>query len=111
MENLTGSEKLYYSIGEVAEMLGTSRSQLRFWEKEFDVLRPKKNEKGNRRFTAEDIQTLKMIRHLVKDKGYTLQGANEKIKLNRELDRKRINVIDTLKNLKSFLTEIKDRLD
>ncbi|TNE81499.1 MAG: MerR family transcriptional regulator [Bacteroidetes bacterium] len=104
-------ERLYYSISEVAEMLGTSQSQIRFWEKEFDLLKPKKNKKGNRQFTADDIQMLKMIHHLVKDQGYTLQGANEKIKSELKLEKKRIDVIDTLKNLKSFLVELKEGID
>jgi len=103
-------DKLYYSIGEVAEMLQTSQSQIRFWEKEFAMLKPKKNRKGNRQFTAEDIHTLKMIKHLVKDQGYTLQGANEKLKNEHRLEGKRVDVIDTLQQLKSFLTEIKEGL-
>ena len=104
-------ERLYYSISEVAEMLGTTQSQIRFWEKEFAMLKPKKNKKGNRQFTPEDIRLLKTIHHLVKDQGYTLQGANEKIKTDHRLEKKRIDVIDTLKNLRSFLEEIKEGID
>ncbi len=103
-------ERLYYSISEVANMLGTSQSQIRFWEKEFSMLKPKKNKKGNRQFTPDDIRLLKTIQHLVKDQGYTLQGANEKIKTDHRLEKKRIDVIDTLKNLKGFLQELKDRI-
>lgn len=103
-------ERLYYSISEVADMLGTSQSQIRFWETEFDMLKPKKNKKGNRQFTPGDIRLLKLIHHLVKEKGYTLQGANEKIKGDHKLEKKRIDVIDTLKSLKGFLQEIKDGL-
>lgn len=103
-------EKMYYSISEVAELLQTSKSQIRFWEKEFDMLKPKKNKKGNRQFTQEDIRLLKVIHHLVKDQGYTLQGANDKIKTDHKLERKRIDVIDTLKDLKAFLIEIKEGL-
>lgn len=104
-------ERLYFSISEVAEYLGTSQSQIRFWEKEFDMLKPKKNKKGNRQFTHDDVQLLKMIHHLVKDQGYTLQGANDKIKSDHKLEKKRIDVIDTLKNLKGFLIELKEGID
>jgi len=104
-------ERLYYSISEVAEMLSTSQSQIRFWEKEFTMLKPKKNKKGNRQFTPDDIRMLKTIQHLVKDQGFTLQGASDKIKSDHRLEKKRIDVIDTLKNLKGFLEEIKDGID
>lgn len=104
-------ERLYYSISEVAEMLSTTQSQIRFWEKEFPMLKPKKNKKGNRQFTPDDIRLLKTIHHLVKDQGYTLQGANEKLKSDHRLEKKRIDVIDTLKNLRSFLTELKDGIE
>ncbi len=104
------ADKLYYSISEVAKMLDTSQSQIRFWEKEFDTLKIKKNQKGNRQFTKEDIHTLKMIKYLVKEQGYTLQGANDKLKNERKLEGKRVDVIDTLQQLKSFLIEIKEGL-
>jgi len=104
-------ERLYYSISEVADMLGTSQSQIRFWEKEFTMLKPKKNKKGNRQFTPDDIRMLKTIQHLVKDQGFTLQGASDKIKSDHRLEKKRIDVIDTLKNLKGFLEEIKDGIE
>lgn len=104
-------ERLYYSISEAAEMLGTSQSQIRFWEKEFTMLKPKKNKKGNRQFTPDDIRLLKTIHHLVKDQGFTLQGASDKIKSDHRLEKKRIDVIDTLKNLKGFLEELKDGID
>lgn len=105
------TDKLYYSIGEVAEMLQVSQSMIRFWEKEFEFLRPKKNQKGNRQFTQDDIRQLKMIHHLVKEKGYTLQGANEKIKSDTRLQKQRVDVLDTLKDLKAFLQEIKAGLE
>lgn len=73
--------KLYYSIGEVASMFSVKPSLIRFWENEFDVLKPTKNKKGNRMFTAEDIENLKVIFRLVKGEGYTLQGAKEKLKM------------------------------
>ncbi|HEX8549741.1 MAG TPA: MerR family transcriptional regulator, partial [Cytophagaceae bacterium] len=68
-------EKLYYSIGEVAAMFSVAPSLLRFWESEFDILKPRKSKKGIRQFTNEDIENLKLVHYYVKDKGYTLQGA------------------------------------
>ena len=77
--------KLYYSIGEVAELLGVNASLIRFWEKEFDAIKPKKNAKGNRKFTPKDIETLKRIYDLVKVKGYTLEGAKKELTLTRNM--------------------------
>src|SRR5574343_890766 len=74
------TQKRYYSIGEVAKLFDVNPSLIRFWENEFDVLQPKKNRKGNRLFTNEDIENLKIIYHLVKEKGYTLSGAKEAMK-------------------------------
>ena len=73
-------EKKYYTIGEVAEMFGVANSLIRFWEKEFDIINPKKNKKGNRRYTKDVIENIKLVYHLVKEKGYTLPGAKEIIK-------------------------------
>lgn len=75
--------KLYHTIGEVAQMLGVNHSLIRYWEKEFDVLRLKKNKKGNRLFTAKDIDTLRTIQHLLKEKGYTIDGARKALKEKR----------------------------
>ncbi|MFW5761063.1 MAG: MerR family transcriptional regulator [Cyclobacteriaceae bacterium] len=102
--------KKYYSIGEVAEELKVSASLIRFWEGEFDILKPKKNRKGNRQFTREDIDNLKLIYHLVKEKGYTLQGAKETIKADAQAARDRLVVINSLKKIKSFLQELKEKL-
>ena len=103
-------EKLYYSIGEVSELFEVNASLLRFWESEFDCLKPQKNKKGNRLFTKEDINTIRIIYHLVKEKGYTLQGAREKMKQNREDVEKQIEIIDSLQKIKSFLLELKNDL-
>ncbi len=73
-------EKVYYPIGEVAEMFQVNASLIRFWEKEFDIIRPKKNKKGNRLFTKEDIENFKKIFILVKQEGFTLEGAKQKLK-------------------------------
>jgi len=102
--------KLYYSIGEVAEMFKVSASLLRFWESEFDILAPKKNRKGNRLFTPEDIRNLKIIYHLVKERGFTLEGAKRKLKANREDTINRFGIVDSLKKVKGFLVEMKERL-
>jgi DNA-binding transcriptional MerR regulator len=77
-------EKLYYSIGEVADMLGVSKSLIRYWENEFTFLNPKKNKKGDRRFTKENIQQLLIIYELVKERGFTLEGAKLEIKTTRK---------------------------
>ena len=74
--------KLYYSIGEVAKMFNVNSSLIRFWEKEFDIIQPKKNKKGNRQFTKEDVKNYQLIYYLVKERGYTLKGAKDKIKNN-----------------------------
>ena len=76
--------KLYYSIGEIAEMFEVNASLIRFWEKEFPILKPKKNRKGNRLFTTKDIDNLKLIYHLVKERGFTLEGARKKLKDNKD---------------------------
>ncbi|MDZ4846339.1 MAG: MerR family transcriptional regulator [Chitinophagales bacterium] len=102
--------KLYYSISEVAEMLKVSASLLRFWETEFDILKPKKNRQGNRLFTDEDIKNLRVIHHLVRERGFTLEGAKKKLKENRETTLHNTEVIQSLKKLRSFLVEVKESL-
>lgn len=86
-------EKLYYTIGEVAEMLGVNHSLIRFWEKEFEVFNLKKNKKGNRLFTAKDIDLLRKIHHLVKERGFTLEGARKAMKEGRGEARKEQSAI------------------
>lgn len=103
-------EKLYYSIGEVAEMLEVNASMLRYWEREFDILKPKKNAKGDRFFTKGDIEKIKLIYHLVKEKGYTLEGAKARLKANPEQEEKKFKLIEKLKKVKDFLNELKDEL-
>ena len=101
-------EKLYYSIGEVAAMLGVATSLIRFWESEFPHIRPKKNTKGDRRYVKKEIEDIRIIYQLVKEKGYTLQGAKEFIKGRK--GKKNQDIIDTLTNVKALLLEIKSRL-
>lgn len=103
-------EKLYYSIGEVAEIFNVAPSLIRFWESEFDIIKPKKNRKGNRQFTKEDIENVRIIYHLVKEKGFTLQGAKEMLKNNSMAVKNKLELIDSLKSVRKFLVEIRDRL-
>jgi len=102
--------KLYHTMGEVTEMFGVNASQIRFYEREFDILRPKKNKKGNRLFTADDIASLKAIFHLVKEKGYTLQGARDYLRTNERGARESQRAIESLERLKKFLLELRDGL-
>jgi DNA-binding transcriptional MerR regulator len=103
-------EKLYYSIGEVAEMFDVNASLIRFWEKEFDIIKPKKNKKGNRFFTQQDIDNIRLIYHLVKEKGLTLSGARKKIKDNKEDTNSNYEIVKALTNIKAMLLEIKESL-
>ena len=103
-------EKLYYSIGEVAEIFHVAPSLIRFWETEFDLIKPKKNRKGNRQFTKEDIQNVRTIYHLVKEKGFTLQGAKDMISQDSQSVKDRVELIDSLKKVKAFLSELKESL-
>ena len=103
-------EKQYFTIGEVGKMFGVATSLVRFWEKEFDIIRPQKNSKGNRVFSKKDIENFRLIHHLVKEKGYTLQGANEMIKNQKAISMDKIEVLDSLKDLRSFLVELREMI-
>ncbi len=103
-------EKRYYGIGEVANAFGVNTSLVRFWEKEFDVLKPKKNAKGNRKFTPEDIKNLQIIYHLVKERGFTLEGAKIHLKEGKQKTLSRFDIIQKLEKVKSELLKIKDQL-
>ncbi len=102
--------KLYYTIGEVSEMFGVSKSLIRYWESEFSVLKPHKNSKGDRRFTKQNIDQLDMIYHLVKVKGFTLEGAKKEIRSKKSHLAKRRKVISSLKGIKKGLESLKDQL-
>ncbi len=104
-------EKKYYSIGEVAKMFKVSTSLIRFWENEFDFLSPKKNKKGVRQYTVDDIENLKLVYALVKEKGYTLQGAKEIIKADKVKVKSNAEMMDSLVKVKAFLLEMKKMLD
>ncbi len=101
-------DKLYYQIGEVAEMFSEPVSTIRFWENEFEILKPKKNNKGNRLFMQEDIKNLKLIHHLLREKGMTIDGARKYLKVNREDADFRQEIADSLRNIKGLLLDIKD---
>ncbi len=103
-------EKRYYRIGEVAKAFGVNTSLIRFWENEFTILKPKKNKKGNRLFTPTDLQNLKLIHYLVKEKGYTLDGARKKMKENPESVMDKHEIISNLENIKQELINIKKQL-
>jgi DNA-binding transcriptional MerR regulator len=103
-------EKLYYSIGEIADMFNVNTSLIRYWEKEFDIIKPKKNKKGNRFFTMEDIDNFYLIHELVKGRGMTLRGAKKKLKDNREDTIKNFEIVKILKEIKETLLEIKEGL-
>lgn len=103
-------EKRYYNIGEVAKAFEVNTSLIRFWEKEFDVLKPRKNAKGNRMFTPEDIKNLQLIFHLVKEKGYTLDGAKEYLKQAKKKPLNTTDIILKLENIKKELINIKNNL-
>ena len=94
----------------MAKTLNVNVSLVRFWEKEFDILQPKKNKKGNRMFTAADFENLKLIFHLVKERGFTLEGAKNKLKENKEDTINNFEIISRLKEIRSFLVELKEGL-
>ncbi|NTW24016.1 MAG: MerR family transcriptional regulator [Lentimicrobium sp.] len=104
-------EKVYYRIGEVADMFGVNQSLIRFWEKEFDIIKPYRNKKGNRFFTKQDLDNFHIIFHLVKERGFTLQGAREKLKANPGETTDHALIVRNLQNIKSFLNGLKEELD
>ncbi len=104
-------EKMYYTIGEVAEMFDVNTSLIRFWEKNFDIIKPHKNKKGNRLFTPADVDNFHIIFHLVKEKGMTLKGAQKKMEENKADTVNNFEVVTKLKEIKSMLLDIKENLE
>ncbi len=102
-------KKQYYSIGDVANMFKENTSLIRYWENEFDILKPKKNKKGDRYFRPEDVKNLKMIYHLLRQRKYTIEGAKEFLKNNKAAGEKH-QMIESLQKLKLFLLELKNNL-
>ena len=103
-------KKIYYSIGEVAAMFDVNKSLIRFWEKEFSIIKPKKNKKGNRYFTEKDINNFKIIFHLVKERGYTLDGAKKKLRENKDDTIKNVEIVNQLKDIRIQLVAIREVL-
>ena len=108
MHNLP--DKRYYSIGEVAKAFEVNTSLIRFWETTFDILKPKKNAKGNRKFTPEDIKNLHLIYHLVKEKRYTLEGAKAHLKVSKNKTLDNLDLVKRLSLVKEELLKIKSQL-
>jgi DNA-binding transcriptional MerR regulator len=101
------NDKLFYSIGDVAELFQVNTSLIRFWEKEFDIIKPRKNKKGNRLFTKDDLQNFRAIYHLVKERGYTLEGARQKLKGGKESIEGEAEIAEKLNKIKQFLVELR----
>lgn len=103
-------DKRYYSIGELAKAFDVNASLIRFWDKEFDILKPKKNAKGNRMFTPEDVKNLQLIYHLVKERGFTLEGARTHLKEGQKKTLDKYEIISKLEAIKAQLTNLKTGL-
>jgi len=110
METQETIVKRYYSISEVAAQLNVNASLIRFWEKEFNQIKPKKNRKGNRLFTLEDLENLKAIYHLVKERGFTLEGARNTLKEEKKHHKINHSVSSKLLRIKKNLIQLKDSL-
>ena len=102
--------KLYFTMGEVSAMFDVNQSLLRYYEKEFDILQPKKNKKGNRYFTNEDVENLKVILYLIREKKFTLDGAKAHMKENIDASKSQQRILTSLENMKKFLIEVRDEL-
>ena len=104
------SAEAFRTISEVSELLQTPAHVLRFWEKEFDIIKPKKNKKGNRLFTKEDVDNFKQIYQLVKESGFTLNGAKLKLKEMKSVDTDKDGLRSTLLGIRESLLELKDKI-
>lgn len=103
-------EKIYFTIGEVAGMFGVNTSLIRFWEREFDIIKPQKNKRGNRLFTQKDLDNLRIIFHLVKEEGLTLDGARRRLKNKMADEVINLEIVKSLENIKEMLLEVKNTL-
>ena len=102
--------KLLYSMGEVTEMFDVNASLIRYWESKFDCIKPHKNKKGNRMFTPSDVENLKIIYHLVKEKGMTLEGANQAMKRRNKSVKRDVSILERLQNIRAMLIEVRESL-
>lgn len=110
-DKINGNKKLYYSISEVAAMFNLNESTLRFWEKEFNVIRPRKTGKGTRFYKQEDIESIRLVHYLVRERGMTLAGARQKLKDNKETTVRQEEIVNRLKQIKAELLSIRDAFD
>ena len=108
LDNVT--TKLFYKISEVAKMFNVNISAIRFWEKEFDILKPKKNKKGNRLFTPKDIKNIEIIHHLLKERGFTITGAKNKLNENKNDTIDNFEIVKHLKDIRGFLVKLRQEL-
>ena len=104
-------KKFYYTMGEVCELLDVAPSLIRYWHSEFDEIKPIKNKKGNRLFRPQDLEVIKLIYHLLKERGFTIQGAKDYLRNNRLASQKNFEMIESLKKFKALLVEMKNRMD
>ena len=104
-------EKLYYSIGEVATAFGVNSSLIRFWEKEFEIISPKKDTKGSRKFSADDVKKLQLNYHLVKEQGFTLEGARQRLKDEKQKTLSNFEIVAKLEKVKRELVALKEAMD
>ncbi|TAH27652.1 MAG: MerR family transcriptional regulator [Cytophagales bacterium] len=102
--------KKYYSIGEVAEMFNVATSLIRFWQSEFEIINPQKSKTGLRQFTPEDIENIRLVYHLVKEKGFTLQGAKDALKQSKKKVKTQMEMLESLKKIRSFLVDMRNTL-
>lgn len=102
--------KQYYGIGEVAEMFHVNASLIRYWENEFDILKPKKNRKGDRLFRPDDIRNLQMIYHLLRERKFTIEGVRKKIKEDRKITEQRFEMVQSLQKIRRFLVQLKEQI-
>lgn len=105
------SNRLYYSVKEVAAHFNVNESLLRFWESEFDIINPRKTEGGTRQYTKDDIENIAVVYHLVKEKGLTLEGARQTLKQKRDEETRKIQVINRLEQIKKDLEDLESEFD
>ena len=110
MANTVLPDKLYYSISELSEHFGVAKSLLRYWEQEFPSLNPKRNKKGVRFYTKKDIEQIRLIHHLVKEQGHTLDGARQQLNKKRKKVESKVEIKESLQKIRAYLVELRDQL-
>ena len=108
--NINLPEKRYYSIGEVAKAFGVNTSLLRYWEKEFKQIQPKKKSSGVRKFTPADIENIQLIHHLLKEKGMTIEGVKNHLSVAKDKEKSKLQLLNRLEKIKATLTSMRDNL-